>query len=674
MFASSTHSDAAKAMPQIRGYRLLRVIGQGGMSTVYLAVQESLGRKVAIKVMLPETLADEVSRRRFENEARTIARLDHPHIVGIFEVGRTHDGLPYYAMPYLARGHLGLRNGRQDGITGDQARVLATLRALLGALDYAHVRGVVHRDVKAENVLFDEAERPLLADFGIALRKGNNPRVTMVGLAVGSTAYMPPEQARGEEVDSRADLYSVGVLTWEMLTGELPFAAGDALSMAVMHAQDPVPRLPREVRHWQRFIDKAMTKTPVNRFRSAQQMLEALARIEQRGFAPSLGATALGLLSRVRSLPKGAWIVIGLASAALIGFGLRQGTQPVPPDFFRATDVATQTSSPVADLTATMLRPPPESPAQRWIDASARQLAQRKLTAPAGDNAYASALAAWRADRQHSRTDATLGAVIGAFAGEMARHLRNGDLKRARDYLERAESLAQQTAPASAPALQALRKTAATALQARVADDEERADRKDALAAAAIVSEFSGDAALARSLRTRADKIARPGQAIAGDPVGAVVFGDDRHRFAAMRRKVSRAEYTRFANATRREPALCREPLSLLRILAPRTWRTPGFAQTEAQPAVCVSWADAGAYAQWLSQSSGYRYRLPNASELQVIDAKADAGRALSEWLGDCGAGCRQRLAIGDSWRKASGSRPLDPGRGYDDVGLRLVR
>src|SRR5690606_3542632 len=100
-------SPAVSPLPEIDGYRLLRVLGHGGMSTVYLAEQVSLGREVAVKVMLPEALADEVSRRRFENEARTVARLEHPNIVGIFEVGRTRDGLPYYAMPHLPRGHLG---------------------------------------------------------------------------------------------------------------------------------------------------------------------------------------------------------------------------------------------------------------------------------------------------------------------------------------------------------------------------------------------------------------------------------------------------------------------------------------------------------------------------------------------------------------------------------------
>src|SRR4249919_284905 len=336
MSASPIDRASDATLPEISGYKLLRVLGNGGMSTVYLGRQVSLGREVAIKVMLPEALADEVSRRRFENEARTIARLEHPHIVGIFAIGRTADGLPYYAMPFLAHGHLGQRDFDQDGQESGHARVRAILHALLAALDYAHARGVVHRDVKAENVLFDEAERPLLADFGIALRRFG-PRVTTAGMAVGSTAYMAPEQARGEEVDSRADLYSVGVLAWEMLTGQLPYMAGDALSMAVMHAQDPIPRLPRSLRHWQRFLDKALAKSPANRYRSARQMREALDRVPRRSGQPVALAQAKAYVAfdRIRHWPKTAWLVVLLAVAATAGLVLRQ-TERGPSSFFRA--------------------------------------------------------------------------------------------------------------------------------------------------------------------------------------------------------------------------------------------------------------------------------------------------------------------------------------------------
>ena len=665
---SSRHDDTG--LPEIRGYRLLRVVGHGGMSTVYLAEQESLGRKVAVKVMLPEALADEVSRRRFENEARTIARLDHPNIVGIYEVGRTTDSLPYYAMPYLARGHLGLRITRQDGRTRDQARVISILRSLLAALDYAHVRGVVHRDVKAENVLFDEAERPLLADFGIALRKGVNPRVTMAGLAVGSTAYMPPEQARGEEVDSRADLYSIGVLAWEMLTGDLPFRAGDALSMAVMHAQDPIPRLPMELRHWQRFLDKALAKTPANRYRSAQQMLEALDRVARGGLSPgALISSGAALWQRARALPTGAWIGIGLVGAALAGFALRQADSGDASGFFRVAG-GQQAEAPAAaseDPMDSMLRPPPESPAQRWINDAEQQLASRNLTAPKDRNAVDSVLAAWRADPEHERMGATVTAVIAALGDEMGQRLRSADDKRAREYFERATTLAEQTAPLGTPALATLHDTAAKALQARVAADEKSLDRKDALAAAALASEFTGDRTLADRLSARAGKIAKTGEQVAGDRAGTTVMRGADGPFAAMRHEVTRAEYARFAIATARPSALCRERMSLLRVVKPRDWRAPGFGQTNREAVVCVSWADATAYAQWLSRGD-QRYRLPSASEWRTIqDNSTSSGRAVAEWL-------RERNVAGASWRGAASARKPDPNRGYDDVGFRLVR
>ncbi|KFN49663.1 bifunctional serine/threonine-protein kinase/formylglycine-generating enzyme family protein [Arenimonas composti] len=301
-------------MPEIPGYRVLRRIGKGGMSQVYLGVQESLDRQVAVKVMSPEALTDEISKQRFEHEARTIAKLEHPCIVGIHEVGRTRQGLLYYVLPYLAKGHLGQRD-----FTHDESRVVEVLRSLLSALEYAHARGIVHRDVKAENVLFDNADRPLLTDFGIALSKRDTTRITTAGLAVGSGGYMAPEQARGEVVDGRADLYSVGVLAYELLMGKLPYQAADPLALALMHAQDPVPRLPPEKRHWQPFIDRAMAKSPDNRYRNAQQMLGALNQIAEAG-PPAEPVVDLGKAQgwlRARWKPAVS-ILSGLAIAAMV--------------------------------------------------------------------------------------------------------------------------------------------------------------------------------------------------------------------------------------------------------------------------------------------------------------------------------------------------------------------
>jgi serine/threonine-protein kinase PpkA len=186
-------------------------------------------------------------------------------------------------LPYLARGDLSQRDYRDS-----ELRTIELLRSLLDALGYAHARGIVHRDVKPENVLFNNADRAQLTDFGIALsRRASNARITGAGLALGSGGYMSPEQARGEPVDGRADLYSVGVLAYEMLTGELPFQSEDGLALALMHAQDPVPALPPERAHWQSFIDTAMAKSPERRFRNAQAMTRALDPLARRLEPPS---------------------------------------------------------------------------------------------------------------------------------------------------------------------------------------------------------------------------------------------------------------------------------------------------------------------------------------------------------------------------------------------------
>jgi len=166
---------------EIPGYRILRHVGEGGMARVYLATQLSLERQVALKVLSFEHSVSEEAALRFEREARTIAKLDHPNIVGIYDVGRTRAGELYYTMPFLANGDLAGRDLRHN-----PRRVVEVLSAICDALSYAHGQGVIHRDVKPENILFDQNERPRLADFGIALSSTHDHRVTGQGKAMGS--------------------------------------------------------------------------------------------------------------------------------------------------------------------------------------------------------------------------------------------------------------------------------------------------------------------------------------------------------------------------------------------------------------------------------------------------------------------------------------------------------
>ena len=655
--------------PQVDGYRIVKVIGHGGMSTVYLADQESLGRKVALKVMLPEALADEVSRGRFENEAHTIARLQHPNIVGIHEVGRTRDGLPFYSMPYLSHGHLAQRNLR-----GDQPRVAEVLRVLLQALDYAHVRGVVHRDVKAENVLFDDNERPQLADFGIALRRGSNPRLTSTGLAVGSTAYMPPEQARGETVDRRADVYSLGVLTWEMLTGSLPYNAGDALSMAMMHVQNPIPRLPAVLKHWQGLIDKSMAKSPDDRYASAQDMLEALERIKERAGknfdvvevpAPASDA-GKGARRHARWKPV-ALAATGIAAIVALAFAVPRfldngGNGPRgSSDEWAAAEAPANVSSalpvPGASEGESVLggiTPPTTAGMSAYLANAEQQLRDGALLAPANGNAWDSLDAARRVNPTDLQMLMLSARLFDALGNGSEQAVRDGDMAAARDMFDRARELdARRGGDGNAVAL--LRQRLDAALAASLDRLIAKPDRAGAEALLVDAGWIGLDPARGQALRARIARLP------ANAPAGTATAGIEKAPPPPVEIvTVSRAEYARFANETARAAAECgRNGLFGGR----RSWKAPGGRRPEGAPVVCVSADDAKAYASWLSRREKGRFRLPSVGE-----ARSQAQAPVSGWLTLCADNhCSQRMVSGKA-------KPLDADRGYNDVGIRLVR
>src|SRR6476660_599318 len=222
-------------------YRLERELGRGGMGVVFLATDTTLDRRVAIKVVHPELAAHQSIVRRFLAEARTIARLRHPNIVAVHTTG-TADGLLYYVMDEVEGESLRQRLTREGRLDPTEAgRIVADVAA---ALDAAGRAGVVHRDVKPENVLLDRhTGRALLADFGIAREMAGDSGTSSTGqgVAVGTPTYMSPEQAAGEEVDSRSDLYALGVVAYEMLAGTPPFQGSKRVVVSKHIAERPFP-------------------------------------------------------------------------------------------------------------------------------------------------------------------------------------------------------------------------------------------------------------------------------------------------------------------------------------------------------------------------------------------------------------------------------------------------
>ena len=256
----------------IPGYKIEREIGHGGMATVYLAVQESLGRPVALKVLSAALAADRAFSERFIREARTIARLSHPNIVAVHDVGVSgHEH--YLALEYIAGGDLKVRI-RKGAI--DPRTALAIVGEIAGALGYAHGKGFVHRDVKPENILFREGGMAVLTDFGIARAASGGTRMTGLGMSIGTPHYMSPEQARGVTVDGRSDLYALGIVLYEMLAGVVPYDAEETLAIGIKHVTDPVPVLPNALSGYQSLISRMLAKDPNDRYRTAEELVQAI--------------------------------------------------------------------------------------------------------------------------------------------------------------------------------------------------------------------------------------------------------------------------------------------------------------------------------------------------------------------------------------------------------------
>ena len=255
----------------IPGYDIEGEIGEGAMASVYLATQRSLERKVALKVMAAALAADPSFCERFLREGKTLARLSHPHTVTIHDIGNVGE-LYYMAMEYLPNGTLKERIAA--GMTPEQGVTL--IRQIASALGYAHAQGLVHRDVKPANILFRADGTAVLSDFGIAKSLDDRTQFTQAGFAVGTPSYMSPEQARGQEIDGRADLYALGVVLYEILVGKLPYSGTDALSTALAHLTEPLPELPVHHGRYQSVLRKLLAKDPAERFPDAAALLLAL--------------------------------------------------------------------------------------------------------------------------------------------------------------------------------------------------------------------------------------------------------------------------------------------------------------------------------------------------------------------------------------------------------------
>ncbi len=295
--------------PEIPGYRIESILGKGGMATVYLAVQESFGRHVALKVMAEHLLSDKSFAQRFLREARLVAQLSHQHIVPVYDVGQVGNS-HYIAMEYLPGGDLKTR--LRNGLAIYDA--LEMLKEVAAGLDYAGRKKLVHRDIKPENILFREDGSAVISDFGIARQTDSKTNMTMTGAVVGTPHYMSPEQAEGSPTDHRSDLYSLGIILYEVLTGEVPFTADSPVMIGVKHITEDPPPLPEYLGAAEPVVMRALAKSAEDRFQSGEDFIKGLSFIE-RTLGEQEGSTVI-MSPLTRSSSKGSTVRRSRASRA----------------------------------------------------------------------------------------------------------------------------------------------------------------------------------------------------------------------------------------------------------------------------------------------------------------------------------------------------------------------
>ncbi|MEX2155763.1 MAG: serine/threonine-protein kinase [Gemmatimonadales bacterium] len=308
-------------------YALERLLGQGGFAWAFVG-READGTPVAVKVLKPRYAGDHQFESRFRNESETAAKLEHPNIIRIRSVAKTGEHV-YFAMD-LCADSLGARIAREGPLPEED--ILRLARDIAAALDFAHRQGVIHRDLKPDNVLIRSDGAAVLTDFGIARAVSGYVASTGVNMTIGTPHYLSPEQAQGRPLDQRVDFYALGVTFYKAATGEVPFSSSDWFELARMHVEDPPPSLRRKrpdlSKRFERVVMKCLAKHPDDRYSTAAELLADLDAVEQkRRPTPALGAAPMGTTQRLAlSDPPAhhrAWLlVVGTGIGLLLLIGL----------------------------------------------------------------------------------------------------------------------------------------------------------------------------------------------------------------------------------------------------------------------------------------------------------------------------------------------------------------
>ena len=599
------------------------------MSVVYLAFQESLKREVALKVMRPIITDEENVVRRFEQEAEIIAKLYHPNIVNIYEVGHVDDEVLFYSMPYLQHGDL-------TGVAYQNDDELKQLIAgICDGLAYAHTQGVVHRDIKPENILFDQFGNVQIADFGIALSTGRR-RFTKDSKIVGSVYYMSPEQAQSKHVDKRSDVYGLGAILYELLTGEPVFDEESDLSMMMAHLSNPVPKLPDELAHWQKVIDKCLAKSPSQRYQDMESLKQAVLAVNakheprwQRNFY-MVSAMVLFLALLVLVF----WLIKPTQTSQQVD--LPQSIEQVTaPQVKPASESSNQNSASVVDQGAVVVvNQLSDAEVSELLRKAKNNIALKQLTTPLDDNALDQILLLLKNIPDHQAGLNLLSDVMAGYYQLLYQAVQKNNLKSAITFAEAVSEVRHRTILADEALLLQLeentdleRSLLLGEVVAQVAAAKKALNHQQAQQLITLLDQVIPGQELVDDLLDSISTMLKPGQVLVDNQgVKTVVITPQFNKstlnygLAVTQSEITFAQYDRFVRATDHQLQRCKSKLKANMIFSQRNYTKPGFKVTNNMPVVCVTWHDANQYARWLSQRTGLSYRLPTAREWKHIN------------------------------------------------------
>ncbi len=613
------------------------------MSVVYLAHQESLKRDVALKVMRPIITDEENVVRRFEQEAEIIAKLYHPNIVNIYEVGHIDDDVLFYSMPYLQHGDLTTFAYQND------TELKLMLAGICDGLSYAHTQGVVHRDIKPENILFDQFGNVQIADFGIALSTGRR-RFTKDSRIVGSVYYMSPEQAQSKHVDARSDIYGLGAILYEILTGDPVFDEDSDLSLMMAHVSNPVPALPEELAHWQPIIDRCLAKSPNQRFQNMADLKQAVMAVKSETDQFWTGAKTMTLATGVVLFSLLLWL-----------WYFNQKPENSPIENQTKVQQATETASSDPDTTVAQIEATDQTAealqnndsastvvnrlsadeVQELLVKAQNNIDKKQLTTPTSNNALDQILLLLANIPDHSEGLKLLSNVMAGYYDLIYQAVLKSDLTQAQTFASSVAEVRHRTILVDEKLLLKLeehtdieRSLLLGTLVEKVKKAKQLLDHDEVDQLIHLVDQVVPGNTLIEELMESTQDMLKGGQ-ILTDSLGvrSVVVTPEfagkkgliPYGLAVTQSEITYAQFDRFMQANEVPIKRCKSHMGSNLIFSQRNYTKPGFRVEQSQPVVCVTWQAANQYAQWLSQQTGLKYRLPTVQEWRHIKKLGDA-------------------------------------------------